>query len=320
MRLPIILDCDPGDDDTVAILMALSSSQIDLIGITTVAGNATVEKTFENARDICSLAGHGHIPVYKGCARPLIRPPLFADYIHGSSGIDGAVLPVSKAERQTDHAVDFMAEAIRKAPNKITLAATAALTNIALFLTKHPELHEKIEQIVWLGGSNGTGNITLAAEFNAYSDPHALQIVLNTRVPFYIIPLDISHQVCTNPDFMERLREKNTVLSTAVMQMLAHTEAYDKEYNNLPGRAIHDACVIAFLIEPQFFEFERVTVAVYANEGPFVGATAFSTLKPHLDKYNNAHLACKVKGPLVLKMIEEAVCSFNDRDMGRLTF
>lgn len=311
MSLPIILDSDPGDDDTVAILMALSSPLIDLKGITTVAGNATVDKTFENARDICALAGHSHIPVHKGCAKPLIRPPLFADYIHGNSGIDGAILPTSHVSRQTQHAVDFMAETIQNTPHKITIAATAALTNIALLLTKHPDLLQKIDQIVWLGGSHGTGNITLAAEFNAYSDPHALQIILNTKVPFYIIPLNISHQVCTTPSFMQRLKEKNTAISTTVMHMLAHTEAYDKEFNNLPGRAIHDACVIAFLMAPHLFQFKKVSVAVHTNEGPFVGATVFSSLKLHLDD-NNTHLACDVNSPLVLQMIEEALCSFED--------
>ena len=306
---PIIMDCDPGDDDTVALLMALSSPRIEVKGITTLAGNATADQTFLNARGVCMLAGQPHIPVFKGCAQPLLRKPQYATYIHGNSGIDGAHLPVPTTAPSRIHAVDFMWETLKSTPHKVILAATAALTNIAVLIIKHPESIEKIDRIVWLGGSGGTGNVTLAAEFNAYSDPHALQVVLNSGIPFYIIPLDISHQVCTNRDFMQRLKERNTPVTLTVMNMLAHTEVYDREYYGLPGRAIHDACVIACLIEPNLFHFKKASVAVHLEEGPLVGATLFSTLKAHQNDCPS-FLAVEVDSLAVLTMIEDSLCSY----------
>lgn len=309
--LPLIIDCDPGDDDAVAILMALSSKNLDIIGITTVAGNAAVDQTFHNARGICTLANKNHIPVLKGCAHPLIRSPQYASYIHGSSGIDGAELPIPNGPLNDLHAIDFMAQMLSVAEKKITLAATAALTNIAVLLIKYPHLAHKIERIVWLGGANGTGNVTPSAEFNAFSDPHAVQVVLNTAIPFYIIPLNISHQVCTSPLFMKRLETRNTRLSLTIMNMLKHTEIYDREYYGLPGRAIHDACVIAYLMAPELFHFKTVTMSIHLGEDPHVGATSFSTLKAHKND-RASYLAVDVDAPVVLEKIGEALCSYED--------
>ncbi|MBX9697259.1 MAG: nucleoside hydrolase [Alphaproteobacteria bacterium] len=309
--LPLIIDCDPGDDDAVAILMALSSKSLDVKGITTVAGNATVDQTFHNARGICTLANKDGVPVLKGCAHPLIRSPQYATYIHGSSGIDGAELPAPKGQLTDLHAVDFMAHTLASSEKKITLAATAALTNIAVLLIKYPYLAKKIDRIVWLGGSNGTGNVTLCAEFNAFSDPHAVQAILNTSIPFYVIPLNISHQVCTSPLFMQRLETRNTRLSRTIMNMLKHTEIYDREYYGLPGRAIHDACVIAFLMTPELFHFKTMTMAIQLEEGPHVGATYFSTLKAHMND-RASYLALDVNAPVVLEKIGDALCSYED--------
>jgi purine nucleosidase len=309
--IPVILDCDPGGDDAVAILMALSApKEIDLKAITTISGNASLEWIHTNARKICELAGRTGIPVYAGCSNALLRPAVNASFCHGNDGLAGATLPSPTMPLQKEHAVDFLVEALLNAQAPITLAMTAPLTNLAVALMKNPDIVKGIKEIVWMGGSMDTGNITPAAEFNAYVDPHALQIVLSRNIPFRLIGLHITHQVTTSEPWMERLRAQGSEVSKQVAGILAVEALSDQGRYGIPGRAIHDACVIASLLKPELFTWKNAAISVETTEGPHVGATIISTYPAHIKENNHTSCAISVDGTAAMEFILECLGTY----------
>ena len=276
MARPIIIDCDPGQDDAVMLLLACAAPELDIIGVTTVAGNVPLDLTQRNARLILELAGRGDIPVYAGCERPLVRDPITAEAVHGMTGIDGYPISEPATPLADGHAIDFIIETCLAASTdvSITLVPTGPLTNIAAAFDRVPEITAKIEQIVLMGGAFGVGgNMSPAAEFNILADPEAAQIVFDCGCPIVAFGLDLTHQVLTTPGRLERIRAIGTPVAEAVAGMLTFYDKNDIERYGGPGGPLHDPCPIAWLIEPGLFTGKHVNVAVETTSPLTYGMT-----------------------------------------------
>ena len=261
----IIIDTDPGQDDAVAILLALASPEdIDLLGITCVAGNVPLELTSKNARIICELAGRPDVPVYAGCDRPLGRALVTAEHVHGRTGLDGPDLPDPTMPLQDGHAVDFLIETLRSEPaGSVTLCPIGPLTNVATAFKKAPDIIEKVQEIVLMGGAYfEVGNVTPTAEFNIYVDPQAADIVFRSGVPLVVMPLDVTHQALVTKPRNDALRALGTDVGIAVAQMTDFFERYDREKYGSAGAPLHDPCVTAYLIRPELFSGRHINVEI----------------------------------------------------------
>lgn len=281
---PLIIDCDTGADDAIAILMALSRPDMfNVLGICTVTGNAPLDCTQKNTRKICELAGRPDIKVFAGCPRPMLRESITAAYAHGASGMDGCELPKPSMPLQRQHAVDFLIETLSKSEKKITLVITGPMTNLAVALIQKPEIAEKIDEVIAMGGSVGAGNITPAAEFNMYADPHAAYVVLNANIKITLIGLDVTHQVASTPERIQALKNLNTPVGEAAAGIIAWGDKNDKERFALTGRAVHDACTIAYLLDPTLFEVRPARIQVETTSALTFGNTVVSTYPAHTE-------------------------------------
>ncbi|KRM52032.1 pyrimidine-specific ribonucleoside hydrolase RihA [Ligilactobacillus araffinosus] len=251
----IILDCDPGHDDALALMMAVASTQIKLLGVTTSAGNQTPDKTLNNALRMLTLLGTTDVPVAGGNHRPLMRNLKIADYVHGETGLDGADLPEPTFEPVDQPAVELIADILHSQIEPITLVVTGPMTNIALFLRIHPELKNKIKQIVFMGGAAGQGNVHPTTEFNMAVDPEAAKIVVNEGIPLVMAGLNVTlkAQICS--DDLERMRKINNQVAQAITgQMEFYGKWYGQDEFGLAGTPVHDPCTIAYLLKPAIFE------------------------------------------------------------------
>ncbi|MEN9203400.1 MAG: nucleoside hydrolase [Thermostichus sp. DG_1_6_bins_120] len=283
MARPLIVDCDPGQDDAVALLLALASPELQLLGITTVAGNVTVQQTSDNARRICELAGHPEMRVYAGCPRPLLRPLQTAEHVHGKTGIDGADLPEPQMPLQPIHAVQYLIETLMAAPQPVTLALLGPMTNLAVALVQQPQIVEHIDRLVFMGGSAFEGNVTPAAEFNILTDPHAAQVVLSAGIrEVVMLGLNVTQQVISTPERIERIRALKTRVGEVVAGMLTFYGKFDLERYGLPGGPLHDPCVIAYLLEPQLFQTQPCYVEVETTSALNLGRTV-------VDRWGTSH-------------------------------
>lgn len=276
MARKIIIDTDPGIDDAVAILLALAApSELEVLGIVAVAGNLPLGETERNARLLCELAGRRDIPVFAGCERPLMRAPQTAAAVHGGFLGEALRLPEPTMPPQPGHGVDFIVETLRAAaPGAVTLCALGPLTDLAMALVKAPDIAGRIAELVVMGGAGfEIGNVTPAAEFNIYVDPHAAQIVLGCGVPVTIMPLDATHRVLTTPARLTALRELPNRCGAAVAHWLAGFEAARAGRFEERGAALHDPCVIAYLLRPELFRGRRVNVAVETASALTIGMT-----------------------------------------------
>ncbi len=271
----IIIDTDPGQDDAVALLLAMASPELDILGVTVVAGNVPLALTEVNARKICELAGRRDMLVYAGCDAPLTRPLVTAEHVHGKTGLDGADLPDPQMQLQDGHAVDFIIETLRHAaPDKITLCPLGPLTNIAEALTRAPEIAGKIAEIVLMGGGYfEQGNITPSAEFNIYVDPEAAKIVFGAGVKLTVIPLDCTHKALTNRARVDAFRALNTPVGDAVAGLTDFFERFDKEKYGSAGAPLHDPCVIAYLLQPDLFSGRHINVEIETSSSLTLGST-----------------------------------------------
>lgn len=266
----IIIDTDPGQDDAVAILLALASPELDVVGITTVAGNVPLALTAKNARIVCELAGRADIPVYAGCEAPLVRPLVTAEYVHGKSGLDGIALPDPEMPLADGHAVDFLIETLRTEPaGSVTLCPIGPLTNIATALRQAPDIAPRIAEIVLMGGAYfEVGNVTPAAEFNIYVDPEAADIVFKSGIPLVVMPLDVTHKVLTTRARVEAFRGLGTPVGHAVASWTDFFERYDMAKYGSEGAPLHDPCTIAYLLRPDLFSGRHINVEI-ETEGRF---------------------------------------------------
>ncbi|MFT6677235.1 MAG: purine nucleosidase [Sulfitobacter sp.] len=272
----IIIDTDPGQDDAVAILLALASPEdIDLLGITCVAGNVPLDLTSKNARIICELANRSDVKIYAGCDRPMGRALVTAEHVHGKTGLDGPVLPDPTMALQDGHAVDFIIAQLREyAPGTITLCPLGPLTNIAKALETAPDIAKRIAKIVLMGGGYFEGgNITPTAEFNIYVDPQAADIVFKSGIPIVVMPLDVTHKALVTKARNDAFRALNTPVGIAVAQMTDFFERFDKEKYGSEGAPLHDPCVTAYLINPDLFTGRHINVEIETTSELTMGMT-----------------------------------------------
>ena len=275
MTRKIIIDTDPGQDDAVAILLALASPELEVAGITCVAGNVRLALTELNARKICELAGRPDMAVFAGCDRPIGRDLVTAEHVHGKTGLDGADLPEPAMRLQEAHAVDWLIETLRAAPaGEITLCPLGPLTNIATALQRAPDIAPNIREIVLMGGGYfAQGNITPSAEFNIYVDPEAAKIVFGAGVPLTVIPLDCTHQALTTQVRVDAFQALGNAVGQAVAGLTHFFERFDKEKYGSEGAPLHDPCVIAYLLQPDLFSGRHINVEIETDSPLTRGAT-----------------------------------------------
>lgn len=272
----IIIDTDPGQDDAVAILLALASPEdLDVLGITTVAGNVPLVLTSRNARIVCELAGKPDTKVFAGCDRPLGRKLVTAEHVHGKTGLNGPVLPDPTMPLQDQHAVDFIIDTIRsEAPGAVTLCPLGPLTNIAMALEKAPDIADRLNGIVLMGGAYfEVGNITPTAEFNIYVDPQAADIVFKSGVDITVMPLDVTHKALVTKARNDAFRAIGNRVGTAVAEMTDFFERFDKEKYGSNGAPLHDPCVTAYLIQPDLFSGRHINVEIETRSELTMGMT-----------------------------------------------
>ncbi|WP_171115546.1 nucleoside hydrolase [Ruegeria sp. HKCCA5463] len=272
----IIIDTDPGQDDAVAILLALASPEdIEVLGITAVAGNVPLELTAKNARIVCELAGRTDIPVYAGCDRPLNRPLVTAEHVHGKTGLDGPDLPDPQMPLAEGHAVDFIIDTLRaEEPDTVTLCPLGPLTNIATAFSKAPDIVDRVQEIVLMGGAYfEVGNITPTAEFNIHVDPEAADIVFKSGRPIVVMPLDVTHKALVTQPRNDAFRALGNKVGIAVAEMTDFFERFDKEKYGSAGAPLHDPCVTAYLIRPELFSGRHVNVEIETQSELTMGMT-----------------------------------------------
>jgi purine nucleosidase len=276
MPRKIIIDTDPGQDDAVAILMALASpAELDVLGVVAVAGNVGLHHNANNARKIVELAGRPDIPVYAGCARPMRRHLVTAEHVHGETGLNGPDLPEPTIPLQEQHGVDYIIDTLMAAePGTITLCTLGPLTNIAMALVKQPAIAERIAEIVMMGGAYfEVGNITPAAEFNIYVDPEAADVVLRCGAPITVLPLDVTHQVQSTPERLQAILGLGNRSGKAVYDMLTFSETFDLNKYGWAGAPLHDPTVIAYLLQPKLFEGRHCNVTIETASELTIGMT-----------------------------------------------
>ena len=272
----IIIDTDPGQDDAVAILLALASpDDIDVLGITCVAGNVPLDLTSKNARIVCELAGKPEVKVFAGADRPLGRELVTAEHVHGKTGLDGPTLADPQMPLQDQHAVDFIIDTLRAADaGTVSLCPLGPLTNIATAFEKAPDIVEKVDEVVLMGGAYfEVGNITPAAEFNIFVDPQAAEIVFKSGVPLVVMPLDVTHKALVTKPRNDAFRALGTSVGIAVAEMTDFFERFDKEKYGSTGAPLHDPCVTAYLIKPDLFSGRHINVEIETQSELTMGMT-----------------------------------------------
>jgi len=273
----IIIDCDPGQDDAVMLLLALAApDELDIRAITAVAGNVPLALTQRNTRILCELAGRPDIPVYAGCERPLVRPLVTAEHVHGKTGIDGMEIYEPDIALQAEHAVDYLVRTLSTAADaSMTLVPTGPLTNIAMAMIRAPEIIPKIKEIILMGGASFEGgNITPSAEFNIYVDPQAADVVLRCGRPIVAMGLDVTHQVITTPPRLARIAAIGGPVGKALHGMLDFYDNFDVDKYGAEGGPLHDPCTIAYLLAPQLFETKLCNMSVEIGSELTMGHTA----------------------------------------------
>jgi purine nucleosidase len=273
--LKIIIDTDPGQDDAAAIMLALGSPEIDLLGITAVAGNVPLELTARNARIVCEMSGRTDIRVFAGADKPLTRPLVTAEHVHGKTGLDGPELFEPSFPLQDGHAVDFIIEILMtEGPGTVSLCPIGPLTNIALALQKEPAIASRIQQIVLMGGGYfEQGNITPSAEFNIYVDPEAAAVVFACGAPIVMMPLDVTHKVLTTKARVDRIKAIDNRAARAMTEMLLFFERFDEEKYGTDGGPLHDPTTVAWLIKPELFSGRHCNVEIELTSDLTRGAT-----------------------------------------------
>ena len=272
---PIAIDTDPGQDDALAIMLALASPELSVLGITAVAGNVPLPLTESNVRRICELAGRRDTKVFAGCARPMVRTLITAEEVHGLTGLDGHDFPEPSMPLQPDHAVDWLVETLMAAgEQEITLCTLGPLTNVAMAMVMEPRICSRIQEIVIMGGGFAEGgNVTPAAEFNIYVDPHAAQVVFTSGCKLTLIPLDVTHQALTTPPRLERFGAMGTPVGRACHDMLSFYRRHDVGKYGTDGGPLHDPCVIAYLLAPEIFGGKHVAVEIEISSENTMGMT-----------------------------------------------
>lgn len=309
MATPIVLDCDPGHDDAIALLLALAAREIEVRAVTTVGGNQTLEKTTRNARQILTVAGRTDVPVSAGMADPILRDLMTAGFVHGESGLDGPALPDPEGPLDERHAVEVIADAAREAEEPLTLVPTGPLTNVAMALSLYPDLVDELDQIVLMGGGYREGNVTPVAEFNIRVDPEAAAVVFHADVDVTMVGLDVTRAGRLPVDRFDEFRAMDTEVATLVADLLDfyvhfHTEKYG--WDAVP---IHDACAVAEVIEPGIVETESMYVAV-ETDGTHTDGQTVCDRWGVTEREPNAEVGLDIDAPTFHEMLFEAIATY----------
>ena len=299
----MLIDCDPGHDDAMALLLAVASPELELLGVTTVHGNQTLAKTTANALRVLEFAGFGDVPVAAGADRPLVRAPAVAAEVHGETGLDGPDLPPPAGAPVAAHAVDFLAERLEAAGRPVTLIPTGPLTNVALLLARHPEAADRIERIVLMGGAIAEGNVTPAAEFNIWVDPEAAARVFASGLDVTMIGLDVTHRALLTEAHADRLRAAGRV-GTMVAELRAFYQEFHSRIYDFPGTPVHDAMAVAHVIRGDLVTTARRNVEIELASELCRGRTVVDLWR-RMDAAPNAHVGVEVDAQGFLELLIE---------------
>jgi purine nucleosidase len=304
----IIIDADPGQDDAIAILAALASPEIEVLGLCSVAGNVPLALTTRNALKICELAGRRDIPVHSGAAAPLHRPLVTAEEVHGDTGLNGPDLPAPQMQPTSSCAIDFIVDTLRREPaGTVSLCVLGPMTNIATAFSQAPDVVPRVARIVAMGGGRSEGgNVTPVAEFNIYADPHAAKAVLASGVPIVLHPLDVTHRAVTSADRIAAFRALGTRAGNAVAEMLAFAQAFDMERYGSDGGPLHDPNVIAFLLRPEIYRGRFVNVEVETESELTMGQTVVDWWGA-TDRPRNVHYIAEVDDTAFFSLLVERI-------------
>lgn len=307
----IILDCDPGHDDALAMMLAVTSSEIELAAVTTSAGNQTPDKTLNNAMRMLTLMKRQDIPVAGGNKTPLVKPLETAGNVHGKSGLDGAELPDPDFEPQNMTAIELIAKTLKESNEKVTLVVTGPMTNAALFLRVYPELSEKIERIVYMGGAMGLGNWTPSVEFNIFVDPDAAKIVMNSGIPLTMAPLNVTHKAQILKEEIKKIDDIKNPVAHAFYGLLNFFELYHEAPKwGFKGAPLHDPCTIAWLINPEMFESKLMNVDV-ENKGDITMGETVCDYYELTGKSKNTDVLLDIDRDKFIKLIMDSLRKFN---------
>jgi inosine-uridine nucleoside N-ribohydrolase len=299
----ILLDCDPGHDDAIALLLALASPELELLGVTTVAGNQTLDKTTANAIRVLEFVGRGDAPVAAGADRPLVRPQYVASYVHGETGLDGPDLPAAQAEPLDRHAVDFLADKIREHDGGVTLVPTGPLTNVALLLALHPDARP--ERIVLMGGAIAEGNVTPAAEFNIWADPEAAARVFAGGLDVTMVGLDVTHKALFTSAHVGRLAGRVGRMVAELLEFYGH---FHKEVYDFDGSPIHDAVAVAHVIRDGLVKTEHLNTEIDVESELCRGRTVVDVWR-RSGREPNSHVAVDIDADGFLDLLIERLNS-----------
>lgn len=308
-KMKIIIDCDPGHDDAIAIMVAAQHPNIDLLALTTVAGNQTLNKTTVNALHICEHL-QLDIPVYAGMSLPLVREQVVADNVHGESGLDGPIFEPLHTQTQPQHAVNYLIETLLASNGDITLVPVGPLTNIATAMRMEPKILSKIQRIVLMGGAYGTGNFTPSAEFNIFADPEAADIVFRSGVKLIMMGLDVTNQTICTPDIIQRMEAIGNKAGSLFADIMRFTLNSQKIAFGLEAGPVHDVTCIAYLIAPELFTTQDMNVVVDINRGPCYGRTVCDTINC-LKQPANCTVGTSIDLPKFWDLVEKAVAGYN---------
>jgi len=305
MSTPVIHDCDPGHDDALALMLALGSPELEVLGVTTVSGNQTLEKTTANAIRVLDHLGYDHLHVAAGAGRPLVRERTVAPEVHGDSGLDGPALPPPARAPLSDHAIDWIAATLREQQRPVTLVPTGPLTNIALLLARHPEVQARIERVVLMGGAIGEGNVTPAAEFNIWADPEAARRVFSSSLELTMVGLDVTHRALIGPHHVERLAAAGSAGRLAA-ELLGFYGRHHRLRYGWDGAPVHDAVAVAHVIDPEILQTRHCGVRV--DTGP-----ELSRGRTYVDLWGaagwqpNCHVATEIDSERFLELLVERI-------------
>lgn len=307
MTKKIILDCDPGHDDAIALLLAHGNPEIELLAVTTVVGNQTLEKVTRNALAVARIANITGVPFAAGCSRPLVRQIELAPDIHGESGMDGPALPAPTLALDPRHAVDLIIETIMSHPaGTITLVPTGGLTNIALAARKEPRIVERVKEVVLMGGGYHVGNWSAVAEFNIKIDPEAAHIVFNEKWPLTMVGLDLTHQALATPDVVEKIKAVGTSPAQFVVELLAFFSTTYKQAQGFDYPPVHDPCAVAYVIDPNVISVKKVPVDIELTGTLTLGMTVADFRSPAAEDCHT-QVAVKLDHDYFWQMVVDAL-------------
>ena len=304
VRKPVIMDCDPGHDDAIALVMAFASDALDVKLVTTLAGNQTPDKTLNNALRVLSFIG-AEVEVAQGARKPLVRDLIIAPEVHGESGLEGTYIPESTLCKSERSAVDAMADVIKKSEDKITLIPTGPLTNIASLLLAHPEAKENIERISLMGGSCIGGNWTPAAEFNILVDPEAASIVFGSKVPITMCGLDVTHKALIYDEEIEKMHKLGGKVSKMVAELLDFFALFHKK-QGFKGSPLHDPCAVAYVIDPTIITTKKCHVDI-ETRGEFTTGATVADLNDVLKLEKNVDVALDIDRERFINLLFNSV-------------